>query len=154
MTPAAIDEVTRIIGSERSSEPMTPAAPDAVWVRARDIVKGTLWARFPVINVDRVADIPCDYPGPMGVPITFLDKFNPDQFELLGRRGHLRLGNGRECYQRIFIRNLRPALPEFVDLAGWLRDMGVPVSFVPIEDAGPGVEIRPEYRARPVGRRA
>lgn len=29
-------------------------------------------------------DIPCDYPGIMGVPITFLDKHNPEQFELIG----------------------------------------------------------------------
>ena len=29
-------------------------------------------------------DIPCDYDGVMGVPITFLDKYNPDQFEILG----------------------------------------------------------------------
>jgi hypothetical protein len=39
---------------------------------------------YDAINVDKVADIPCDYPGAMGVPITFLDKYNPDQFELLG----------------------------------------------------------------------
>lgn len=36
------------------------------------------------INVDSTADIPCDYSGMMGVPITFLDKYNPDQFEILG----------------------------------------------------------------------
>lgn len=36
------------------------------------------------INVDRVKDIPEDYDGIMGVPITFLADFNPDQFEILG----------------------------------------------------------------------
>ena len=36
------------------------------------------------INVDMVADIPEDWDGVMGVPITFLDKYNPDQFEILG----------------------------------------------------------------------
>ena len=36
------------------------------------------------INVDTTADIPCDYAGIMGVPITFLDKYSPDQFEILG----------------------------------------------------------------------
>ena len=121
---------------------MTP-----VWVRTRDVVEGTLWARFPVINVDRVADIPCDYPGPMGVPITFLDKFNPNQFELLGRRGHLKLGNGRECYQRIFVRNLHPTLPDVIDLAAWFRNMGVPLEFVPAGDAERGEDYRCEYRA-------
>ena len=39
---------------------------------------------YDAINVDKVADIPCDYPGVMGVPLTFIDKFCPDQFEILG----------------------------------------------------------------------
>lgn len=39
---------------------------------------------YDAINVDKVLDIPIDYDGVMGVPITFLDKYNPDQFELLG----------------------------------------------------------------------
>ncbi len=38
---------------------------------------------YPAINVDRVVDIPCDYYEPMGVPITFLDKYNPEQFEII-----------------------------------------------------------------------
>ena len=39
---------------------------------------------YNAINVDKVSDIPVDYDGIMGVPITFLDKYNPEQFELLG----------------------------------------------------------------------
>ena len=39
---------------------------------------------YDAINVDHVADIPEDWDGAMGVPITFLDKYNPDQFEILG----------------------------------------------------------------------
>ena len=39
---------------------------------------------YDAINVDRVAEIPEDYEGVMGVPITFLDKYNPEQFEILG----------------------------------------------------------------------
>nr|WP_311471509.1 adenine-specific methyltransferase EcoRI family protein [uncultured Porphyromonas sp.] len=39
---------------------------------------------YDAINVDKVADIPCNYDGVMGVPITYLDKHNPDQFEILG----------------------------------------------------------------------
>ena len=31
-----------------------------------------------------VADIPCDWPGNMGVPITFLESHNPDQFQIVG----------------------------------------------------------------------
>ena len=41
---------------------------------------------YDAINVDRTADIPCDYYGVMGVPITFLDKYNPDQFEIVAFR--------------------------------------------------------------------
>lgn len=39
---------------------------------------------YDAINVDRVVDIPCDYDGVMGVPITFLDRHNPQQFEIIG----------------------------------------------------------------------
>ena len=39
---------------------------------------------YDAINVDKTKDIPMDYKGAMGVPITFLDKFNPDQFEIIG----------------------------------------------------------------------
>lgn len=38
---------------------------------------------YNAINVDRVNDIPIDYDGPMGVPVTFIDKYNPDQFEII-----------------------------------------------------------------------
>lgn len=39
---------------------------------------------YDAINVDKVNDIPEDYDGVMGVPITFMDKYNPDQFEIVG----------------------------------------------------------------------
>ena len=39
---------------------------------------------YPAINVDNIQDIPCDYADIMGVPVTFMDKYNPDQFEILG----------------------------------------------------------------------
>ena len=39
---------------------------------------------FDAININRTEDIPCDYNGVMGVPITFMDKYNPEQFEILG----------------------------------------------------------------------
>lgn len=41
---------------------------------------------YDAINVDKVSDIPCDYYGVMGVPITFLDKYNPEQFEIVAFR--------------------------------------------------------------------
>ena len=46
---------------------------------------------YAAINVDKTADIPMDYPEVMGVPITFLDKYSPDQFEIEG----LAAGNSR-----------------------------------------------------------
>ena len=39
---------------------------------------------YNAINVDKTKDIPMDYDGLMGVPITFLDKYNPSQFEIIG----------------------------------------------------------------------
>jgi hypothetical protein len=38
---------------------------------------------YDAINVNTYTDIPCDYDGVMGVPITFLDKYNPQQFEII-----------------------------------------------------------------------
>ena len=43
---------------------------------------------YDAINVDKVKDIPEDYDGVMGVPITFLDKYCPDQFEIVGFNGN------------------------------------------------------------------
>lgn len=48
---------------------------------------------YNAINVDTTADIPEDYFGVMGVPITFLDKYNPDQFEIVWQAS----GNTRAC---------------------------------------------------------
>lgn len=83
---------------------------------------------YDAINVDRVSDIPMDYDGVMGVPITFLDKYNPDQFEIIWQasgntrvcapkevlnelkytpmkedRGGCALINGKRCYSRVLI---------------------------------------------------
>lgn len=54
------------------------------------------------INVNRTKDIPSDYYGLMGVPITFLDKWCKDQFDLLDNI-RPRIGD-RNCYQRLIIR--------------------------------------------------
>ena len=42
------------------------------------------YMNFDGIDVGQVADIPCDWDGMMGVPDTFLDKYNPNQFEIVG----------------------------------------------------------------------
>lgn len=80
---------------------------------------------YDAINVNKVSEIPCDYDGVMGVPITFMDKYNPEQFEILGSRrwgkskellsvytgtveppenDKKTLINGKETYDRIFIK--------------------------------------------------
>lgn len=42
------------------------------------------YANYDAININKTADIPCDYAGVMGVPITFMDKYSPDQFKIIG----------------------------------------------------------------------
>lgn len=85
---------------------------------------------YNAIEVNRVANIPADYKGVMGVPLTFLDKYCLEQFEILGsqrwaksdellechvsgdkdvaRNDKKTLINGKETYDRIFIRNKNP----------------------------------------------
>ncbi len=52
---------------------------------------------YNIINVNKVSDIPMDYSDIMGVPITFVDKYNPEQFEILGIANSARW-IGQECY--------------------------------------------------------
>ena len=68
---------------------------------------------YDAINVDKVCEIPEDYHGVMGVPITFLDRYNPDQFEIVGlaRDGSdseydlvMPMVGGKRVYTRILIR--------------------------------------------------
>lgn len=84
---------------------------------------------YDAIEVSKVRDIPCDYAGAMGVPITFMDKYNPEQFEIidmcssaggstLGLAPLTQLGkqlkdkrpiiNKKNTYARILIRNKKP----------------------------------------------
>jgi len=78
---------------------------------------------YEAINVDVTKEIPMDYPGVMGVPITYIDKYNPDQFEILGmassagynaeivgipfmgNKDARPLINGKNTYARVFIKN-------------------------------------------------
>ena len=77
---------------------------------------------YDAINVDKVTDIPCDYDGIMGVPITFIDKYNPEQFEIIDGIGrysildnertkkegkYLSMINGIAKYFRIIIKKRR-----------------------------------------------
>ena len=80
---------------------------------------------YDAIEVAKVAEIPCDFDGVMGVPITFLDKYNPEQFELIwtsdrggdGQLEDLKLSHsrydapvvqGKGLYKRIFIKRRQP----------------------------------------------
>lgn len=64
---------------------------------------------YAAINVNKTAEIPMDYNGVMGVPITFLDKYNPEQFEILGTsttdmpKGAPYVA-GKRIYERLLIR--------------------------------------------------
>ena len=81
---------------------------------------------YNAINVNKTDHIPVDYAGEMGVPISFLDKHNPDQFDIVGFDYEIKQGllpelvdknwagkldrgyiNGKRIYARIFIRNKR-----------------------------------------------
>jgi len=80
---------------------------------------------YDAIEVPFTDAIPSDYKGVLGVPITFLDKYNPDQFEIIGASDngavpeHLKLPhfkshnepyiNGSKVYKRIFIRHRKPS---------------------------------------------
>ena len=73
------------------------------------------YENYDAIEVSKVTEIPKDYEGVMGVPVTFLDKFNPDQFELIGSNrdieqdpnkvyGRGSIINGKETFKRLFIK--------------------------------------------------
>lgn len=77
---------------------------------------------YDAINCDKTSDIPMDYDGVIGAPITFLDKYCPEQFEIIGitystdrnediekirtdaKHRHVGIINGKEKYPRILIR--------------------------------------------------
>ena len=63
---------------------------------------------YDAINVNKTKDIPQDYTGVVGVPITFLHKYNPDQFDIIQfRKGNNNKDlsiNGKNPYFRILIK--------------------------------------------------
>lgn len=72
---------------------------------------------YDAINIDKTADIPCDYDGLMGVPITFFDRYSPEQFEIVG---YTAKDMGVECLKfykdleqslngKPFVRNMKSA---------------------------------------------
>lgn len=75
-----------------------------------------MFDNFNGINVNRTQDIPMDYEGAIGVPITFLQKYNPAQFEIIrfrkGDDGKDLAINGKCPYFRILIKNKQPINPK------------------------------------------
>lgn len=81
---------------------------------------------YNAIEVSKTQNIPLDYDGAMGVPITFLTKYNPEQFEIIGCSysygepfGYHKDGasfdvsiNGEQKYKRLFIKNKKPIYSE------------------------------------------
>jgi len=84
---------------------------------------------YNAIEVSRTQNIPMDFAGAMGVPITFLTKYNPDQFEIIGATESEGTGfscglwkpesgvaqaviNGKRVYKRLFIQNRNPVALE------------------------------------------
>ncbi len=74
------------------------------------------YENYDAIEVSLVKNIPSDYDGVMGVPVSFLDKYNPDQFQILGSNrgvdqdtnkiyGRGSYLNGKEVYKRLFIKH-------------------------------------------------
>ena len=57
---------------------------DLVLVKRFDPDNYPRYVNYDAIEVSRVVDIPCDYAGNMGVPITFMTQYNPEQFEIIG----------------------------------------------------------------------
>lgn len=76
--------------------------------------KYPFYDNYNAINIDKAIDIPMDFDGIMGVPITFLDKYNPEQFEIIGQMATTKIDefnfgypyiNGKKIYARVLIKN-------------------------------------------------
>ena len=76
---------------------------------------------YEAINVKRITDIPYDYPGIMGVPISIINRYNSEQFEIIGEANHGSDNeydlfkptiNGKEVFKRILIKNKSPKIAE------------------------------------------
>ena len=86
---------------------------ELVLTKAYNAIDYPKYDNYDAIEVGRLANIPKDYDGVMGVPITFIDKYNPNNFEILGdSRYHdgndmaddINFVNGKQKYRRILIR--------------------------------------------------
>jgi Adenine-specific methyltransferase EcoRI len=88
-TEARIDENgNRIVSSNNTcwftNLDIAKRHEELILYKAYDKADYPKYDNYDAINVNATKDIPVDYDGVIGVPITFLDKYNPDQFEILG----------------------------------------------------------------------
>lgn len=83
---------------------------------------------YDAIEVSKTADIPCDYDGIMGVPITFLDKYCPEQFEIIG------MGCGWNGDSELVLKTYSKKQKQY-DKNGTVRDVGK------LNDGTPLIEI-------------
>ena len=60
---------------------------------------------YDAIEVDKVVNIPYDYDGVMGVPITFVGKYNPDQFKIIGHEHDLNGNGGNDSLSQFMVNN-------------------------------------------------
>ena len=76
---------------------------------------------YDAIHVKSITEIPYDYPGIMGVPITIVNRYNSEQFEIVGEANHGSDNeydlfkptiNGKEVFKRILIRNKHPKVEQ------------------------------------------
>lgn len=132
---------TNIPNSRRNNELILTKTYDPVFYQHYD--------NYGAINISKVSEIPFDYYGVMGVPISFLEKYNPEQFEIIWQgsgntrkccpketldslsyrpmkddRGGCPIINGKRTYSRIFIRRVVESKAEDLDkiaVIKWLR---------------------------------
>ena len=87
---------------------------DLILYKKYNEIEYSKYDNYDAINVDVTKDIPIDYKGAIGVPVTFLDKYNPEQFEILGQMATTKVDefnygypyiDGKKKYARIIIRN-------------------------------------------------
>lgn len=118
--------------------PHTPAGKPLILEKRYSPEDYPKYDNYDAIEVSRVADIPVDYDGVIGVPISFLSKYSPEQFEIVGcsyQYGdcgeHLDntewgcMINGKPIYKRLFIKRngvLEPADFGIVGLMSGAKD--------------------------------
>ena len=131
-TEARVDENgNRIVSSNNTcwftNLDITKRHEELIIFKKYDPIVYPTYDNYKAIEISRVVDMPNDYKGVMGVPITFLDKYNPEQFEIIGSDNDVKEGllpdlvnpnwngkidrayiNGNRMYARLLIKLKRP----------------------------------------------